>query len=157
MKFLTTKELNENPFLKYLIAGLLIFFVLFLISDITLHHLQIGLNFKEACSLILGNEEEFIEPILLETLLLMVHVDLFFSMFLLLCLTAISIRVFKRDSLTFVFLNTLYISAILAPLLLISSYFLGESVVIAWVVVFIIWHILALFLSLKTLYAVLKL
>ncbi len=157
MKFLTTKELNENEFLKYLIAGLLLFFVLFLISDVALHHLQIGLNFKEACSLILGNEEEFIEPILLETLLLTVHIDLFFSMLLLLCLTAISIRVFKRANPTFWFLNALYISAMLAPLLLISSYFLGEIVVMTWIVVFIIWHVLALFLSLKTLYAVFKL
>ncbi len=157
MKFLTTKELNENRLLQYLIAGLLIFFVLFLISDVALHHLQIGLTFKEACSLILGNEEEFIEPILLETLLLTVHIDLFFSMLLLLCLSAISIRVFKRGNPTFWFLNALYISAMLAPLLLISSYFLGEMVVMAWIVVFALWHILALFLSLKTLYAVFRL
>jgi len=157
VKFLTTKELNENPFLRYLIAGLLAFFVLFLISDIALHHLQIGLSFKEACSLILGDEEEFIEPILLETLLLIVHIDLFFSMLLLLCLTAISIRVFKRGNPTFLFLNTLYILAILAPLLLISSYFFGKFVVVSWVVVFVIWHILALFLSLKTLYAIFRL
>lgn len=157
MKFLATKDLRENVFLKNLIAGLLVFIILFLGSDLLLHHLQIGLTFSDALSSILGDEEAFIEPILLESLVLTAHIDLFFSMLLLLCLTAISTRVSNGCNPSKTLFHSLYISAILAPVFLIIGYFLGAIAVKIWVVLFIIWHLLALYLCFKTLFAILKL
>ena len=157
MKFLATKELRDNQFLKYLLYGLLLFTILFLILDLVLHHLQIGLTFSKAVATVLGDEESFIEPILIESLLLTIHMNLFFSMLLLLILTSICIRVSEDKQLPRFIFHGLFVTALLAPIFLIIGYFTGKSAVMVWIVLFIIWHIVALILSLKTLYLVYKL
>ena len=157
MKFLATKELKNNKFLSSLLYGLLLFIILFLVLDLVLHHLQIGLAFSKAISTILGDEESFIEPILIESLLLTIHMDLFFSMLLLLILTSICIRVSEDKQLPRFIFHGLFLTALLAPIFLIVGYFIGEFAVMAWVVLFITWHLMALLLSFKTLYLIYKL
>ena len=157
MKFLATKELKDNSFLRYLLYGLLGFSILFLILDLVIHHLQIGLLFTDALATVLGDEEAFIEPILIESLLLTIHIDLFFSMLLLLILASIYIRVSKENQPPKILLHGLFLSALLAPIFLLIGYFTGAFGVFAWVVLFIIWHLLALTISFKSLYLVYKL
>ena len=43
-----------------------------------LHHYQIGLETSKAIETIMGNEEEFTDPILFDALLERVHIDLFY-------------------------------------------------------------------------------
>ncbi len=150
MKFLATKELKDNPFLKNLLAGLLVLITLFLLLDLLLHHVQIGLSFDSAITTLLGNEEEFIEPLLFDSLLIMIHTNLFFSMLLLLILSAIWIRVSKQPKDFKIFLHALFLLAIFAPIFLLFGYFFGELGVKIWVVMFISWHFLAFFMSVQT-------
>ena len=100
MKFLVSNDFKKTPLLRYLMLFVTIFIMLFLVSDIVLHHLQIGLNIEKLTSTIYGNEENFEEPILLGSLLLQVHIDLFFTMLILLTLLAIYIRLYEKVNTT---------------------------------------------------------
>ncbi len=151
MKFLATKELKDNTFLKNLLGGLLVLITLFLFLDLLLHHVQIGLSFQSAITTLLGNEEEFIEPLLFDSLLIMIHTNLFFSMLLLLILSAIWIRVSKQPKASKPFLHALFLLAIFAPIFLLLGYFFGAWGIKIWVVMFVLWHILALLMSAQTL------
>ncbi len=157
MKFLSTKELKENSALKTLIYTLLCFFILFLILDLLLRHLNIGLTYTVALATIRGDEEAFIEPILLESLLLIAHMDLFFSMILLLILTSIQIRLSSKKRVSKTLIHALSITALMAPIALLLAYFTGLYLVIIWIVLFITWHILAILVSLKSIYLVYRL
>ncbi len=154
MKFLISKNLRNNPFLKSLILGLLVFIIIFLLLDITLYHVQIGLSFDKAIASILGDEEEFIEPILFDTLLIMIHSNLFFSMLLLLILSAIWVRLWELKSK--LLLHLLFILAIITPLFLLLGYFYGSFVVKIWVILFLLWHFLAIFMSVESIIGIYK-
>lgn len=150
MKFLVTKELEKSIFLKYLMGSLVLFVVVFLVTDVIFHHYFIGLTVDQATTTLFGNEETFAEPILFNALLLQVHIDFFFSMFILLILAVIYIRLYVRDQSTYIWIHILFISGFMSPLLLLLNYFLSYSIgVLVWIIVFYIWHIVALILCVK--------
>ncbi len=157
MRFLSTVELKQNSALKHLMVGVILFCMLFFILDLLLYHLQIGLTFEEALTTVLGNEDEFIEPIPFETLLLYIHTNLFFAMLTLLLLSAISTRVMRNSHPSTVLLHALFATAMLAPMSLLFGYFLHPLGVMAWVVLFASWHLIALLLSIKCIYTIVKL
>ena len=156
MKFLTTKSLKENPFLKNLLVGLIIFIILFLFLDIALYSEQIGLRFEDVKNRILGNEEEFIEPILFDSLLIMIHSNLFFSMLILLILSAIWIRVSKLNTFSKWILHLLFLMAIFSNVFLLLGYFYISFRVEIWVVLFWSWHFMAIFMAIYTMYGIYK-
>ncbi len=154
MKFLATKSLKENPFLKNLLAGLMIFIILFLVLDVVLYSEQIGFRFEDAKNRILGNEEEFIEPILFDSLLIMIHSNLFFSMLILLILSAVWIRVSKLNTLSKWILHLLFLMAIFSNIFLLIGYFYISFGVEIWIVLFWSWHFIAIFMAIYTIYRV---
>lgn len=143
MKFLVTKELSENKLLRLQVLWLTGLLALFLISDIVLHHFKIGFSPAQALEAILGNEEAFVEPILLSVLLENVHVGLFFSMLTLILLVVIFIRV-TDDSKTKM-IHLAFLSAIFAPLSLLLGYFYGEIFIELWIAFFMLWHLCAFY------------
>ena len=158
MKFLVTKELTQTPYLKYLIAVLSFFILVFLQTDIALHHTQIGLVLEEAVATLLGNEETFEEPILLSTLMLQVHIDLFLSMFILLTLLAMYIRLFGKEKSTKTWIHLLFTLGLASPLLLLLAFMLKMQVfIMLWLVVFFLWHSFAFYLALKIIWKLFKL
>ncbi|CAA6801984.1 MAG: Unknown protein [uncultured Sulfurovum sp.] len=146
MKFLVTKELAHNPLLKMLVLMFVAILVLFLFSNVVLHHYQIGLTFESASESILGNEEAFVERMLLDTLLEKIHIDLFTSMITLTLLVMIYIRIYEPQSNTMIHIG--FIAAILSIVSLVLSYFLGELFVMFWIGFFLLWHAVALYFSL---------
>ncbi len=144
MRFLITKELKDNKLLKLLIISLVSFFILFLILDVLLHHYQIGLSISSATETILGNEENFIEPIIFDALLERVHIDIFISMILITLITLIYIRVDKKAY--NILIHLLFISAIISQIILILSYYYGDLLVISWILLFLLWHLLAFYI-----------
>jgi len=93
MKFLKkNKEFEKNPLLKKLILFLVFTLLLFLGLDVLVHHHQIGLTLATATDTILGNEEEFLDPILFDSLLERVHADILSAMIVLMLLATILIR-----------------------------------------------------------------
>ncbi len=147
MKFLVTKELEQNRLLTLQVLWLTAILTLFLFSDMVLHHYQVGLTPAQALETILGNEEAFVEPILLSALLERIHIDIFISMLTLMLLVVIYIRLSKDRKNKMIHLA--FLSAILAPFSLLLGYFYGEVFIFLWLGLFIVWHLCALYFSMN--------
>ena len=145
MKFLVTKELEQNRLLTLQVLWLTAILTLFLFSDIVLHHYQVGLTPTLALETILGNEEAFLEPILLSALLERIHIDIFISMITLMLLVVIYIRLSKDRKNKMIHLA--FLSAIFAPISLLFGYFFGEIFIFMWLGLFVLWHVFALYFS----------
>jgi uncharacterized BrkB/YihY/UPF0761 family membrane protein len=154
MQFLDKhKELESNPLLRKLILFLVLSLVLFLGLDILLHYHQIGLTLQTATSNILGNEEEFLDPMLFDTLLEHAHSDTLSAMLTLMLLTTVHLRLNPKKKQTCVHL--IFLSAILTQvcLLLSSTLFLFIPL---WIGLFLFWHLLALWLGISIMWRLLK-
>ena len=147
MKFLVTKELWHNQLLKWLVVLFVTILMLFLLSDMLLHHYQIGLEFSKAIESIMGNEEEFSDPILFDALLERVHIDLFTSTITLMLLAVIYVRVAPQNTLKTTPIHLSFLTAIFSHIALVSGFYFGEIFIQAWIILFITWHIIAIFLS----------
>lgn len=145
MKFLVTKELEQNSLLTLQVLLLTAILTLFVFSDMVLHHYQVGLTPAKAVETILGNEETFIEPILFSALLERIHIDIFISMITLMLLIVIYIRISKNRKNKMIHLT--FLSAIFAPISLLLGYFYGEIFIFIWLGLFVLWHICALYFS----------
>lgn len=154
MKFLVTSELKNNPLLSLLILFLVGVLTLFLVTDLLLHHYQIGLTPTLASEVILGNEESFIEPILFDALLERVHIDIFTSMITLMLLVIIYIRLNPDTKNKIIHLS--FITAILTPISLAVSYLGGEIFIFAWIILFLSWHMCALYFSVNIFWELLR-
>ena len=152
MKFLVTKELWHNQLLKWLVVFFVAILILFLLSDMLLHHYQIGLEFSRAIETIMGNEEEFTDPILFDALLERVHIDIFTSTITLMLLALIYVRVAPKNKIKSLPIHLLFLTAILSHIALMGGFYAGEFFIYSWVVLFIIWHIIAIALSFYTLF-----
>jgi len=148
MKFLITKELSQNSLLNHLMAGVVGAIFLYLILDIVLHHFLFGLGIATLTTTLYGNMDEFIEPILLDTLLLQVHIDLFISLFALMMVGSIYIRLYATHTLTKPLVHLLFILGLLSPLAILVAYFTNVIALYLWLGSFVLWHLLAMVLSL---------
>jgi len=129
------------------------FILIFLATDTALHHYQLGLSVDKVMTTLYGNEEIFEEPILFTTLLLQVHIDLFLSMFILLTLLAMFIRLYAKNKYTKIWIHLLFLSGLFTPLLLLLNYFLASKLgSIIWIILFIFWHLVAFYLCFKILW-----
>jgi len=149
MKFLVTKDLAHSQLLAYLIGAVLTAMLLYLGLDVVLHGYVIGSDLIAIHNTLFGNVETFEEPILIDSLLLQVHIDLFITIFVLLILSSIYIRVHNKTTAMKWVLHTLFILGLLAPLSLLLAYFWSEAFVMVWVVTFLLWHLLSIGISLS--------
>ena len=143
MKFLVTKDLAHSQLLAYLMGGVLVAILLYLGLDVVLHGYVIGSDMAAIQSTLFGNAETFEEPILIDSLLLQVHIDLFMTIFVLLILSSIYIRLHDKTTRMKWVLHTLFITGLLAPLSLLFAYLWSETFVMVWIVTFLLWHLLA--------------
>ena len=148
MKFLVTKDLAHSSLLGNLMAGVTVAIFFYFVLDIVLHAYVIGLDVTTISTTLFGNTEEFIEPILIDTLLLQVHIDLFMSLFSIMIVASIYIRLNSIKAMTKWLVHTLFILGLLAPLLLIVAYFTSVIFIYLWLASFILGHLLGMLLSL---------
>ena len=145
MKFLNkAKALEKNPLLRLLMLFLIVTLLLFLLSDMILHHYQIGLSLSQATETIVGNEEDFTEPMLFDTLLEHVHIDLFSSMTTLMLLAVIWIRLhpLKKQYL----IHLAFLSLIGTQMALLSSFYTSFAIPL-WIGLFLLWHGVAFYMG----------
>ncbi|CAA6827872.1 MAG: Unknown protein [uncultured Sulfurovum sp.] len=145
MKFLVTKELGQNKLLRLQVLWLTVALVFFLVTDLIVHHFKMGLTPTLALEYILGNEEAFVEPILLSVLLEGIHMDLFFSMITLTLLVIIFIRVNNNQKTKFIHFT--FLSAIFTPISLLLAYFYAEIFIMFWIGFFMFWHLCAFYFA----------
>ena len=150
MKFLNrAKALEKNPLLRLLMLFLILTLLLFLLSDILLHNYQIGLSLTEATETIMGNEENFTEPMLFDTLLEHVHIDLFSSMISLMLLAVIWIRLhpLKKQYL----IHLAFLSLIGTQTALLASFYTAFSIPF-WIGLFLLWHGVAFYMGITSMW-----
>lgn len=143
MKFLVTKDLAHSTLLTYLMSAVVFIILLYIGFDVALHAYVIGLDMQNISSTLFGDAENFVEPILLDSLLLQAHIDLFMTLFAILILSSIYIRLYSSKAMTKWIVHLLFILGMLAPVTLILAYFADALFVPVWLITFVLWHVLA--------------
>ena len=153
MKFLEQPRSLNNPLLKNLMRFLIVVIALALLSDILLHDYKIGLSPSQATQTIAGNEEEFCEPMLFDSLLEQVHTDTLNSMISLLLLAVILIRLNPTSKQRSIHLA--FISAISTQIVLLVSFYFSAFILL-WIILFVLWHLTALSMAIESLWRLSK-
>lgn len=148
MKFLVTKDLNYSRFYAYLVGSVVSVILVYLIFDTILHVYVIGADIAGIKTTLYGDAETFAEPILIDSLLLQVHIDLFMTLFALLILSSVYIRLSTQCSVVKAIVHLLFLLGIMTPLFLLAAYFGLEIFVYLWLVAFLAWHGIGVILSL---------
>ncbi|HHE05906.1 MAG TPA: hypothetical protein ENK90_02155 [Epsilonproteobacteria bacterium] len=151
MKFIITKDLEHSALLNTLMMGVSAALFFYLLFDVVLHGFLLGTDITGISDTLYGNPEAFIEPILIDTLLLQVHIDLFMSLFSLMMLSTIYIRLFFEEKQTKWLTHLLFVFGLASPLLLLVAYFSSLLVVYVWVFAFVVAHLMAMFFALRIL------
>ena len=151
MKFLVTKDLAHSTLLSYLMGSVVFAILLYLGFDMVLHAYVIGLDMQSASVTLFGDVENFVEPVLIDSLLLQVHIDLFMTLFALLILSSIYIRLYSDKVMTKWVVHLLFSLGILAPVTLLLAYFVSASFTAMWLISFVLWHVLASIVALMIL------
>ncbi len=151
MKFLVTKDLAHTKLLAYLMGSVVIAILLYVILDVVMHSYVIGADVVSIKSTLYGNAESFEEPILIDSLLLQVHIDLFMTLFALLILSSIYIRLYSDTPSVKTMVHSMFLLGIISPIFLLIAYFWVELFVYLWLVTFYLWHIMAFIISLMVL------
>lgn len=139
----------HSTLLINLMLGVSVALFFYLGLDVVLHAYVIGSDIESITNTLYGNVEEFIELILLDSLLLQVHIDLFMSLFSIMIIASIYIRLYSDKRTTKWLVHTLFILGLLAPLFLIVAYFTSIGFVYVWLVSFMLGHLLGMGLSLR--------
>ena len=146
MRFLNnSKTLESNPLLKNLMAFLLLSLMLYLGLDVLLHQQQIGLTLDLATQTIMGDEENFVEPILFDTLLERVHFDILSSMITLMLIAVMVIRLQPKNQKQ-LSIHLSFLTAILSQIALILAFYYWSFIPV-WIGLFLLWHLIALWMS----------
>lgn len=143
MKFLVTKDLAHSTLLSYLMGSVVFVILLYLGLDTVLHAYVIGLDMHSVSVTLFGDAENFVEPLLIDSLLLQVHIDLFMTLFALLILSSIYIRLYSSKVMTKWIVHLLFILGMLSPVTLMLAYFVSTLFAAMWLISFILWHLLA--------------
>ena len=151
MKFLVTKDLAHSILLSYLMGSVVFAILLYLGLDTMLHAYVIGLDMHSVSVTLFGDVENFVEPILTDSLLLQVHIDLFMTLFAILILSSIYIRLYSSKAMTKWIVHLMFIMGMLAPLTLILAYFVSTLFTAMWLISFVLWHVLASFVAMMIL------
>ncbi len=151
MKFLVTKELKGSPLLLHLMGMVVVSILLYLILDVLVHGYILGWNMEAMTSTLYGNAENFEEPVLFDTLLLQVHIDLFMTIFALLILSSVWIRFASPKRGMKWVLHAVLLLGLLAPLLLLLAYGVGLFFLYGWLLAFFLWHGMAIMMALSVL------
>ena len=156
MKFLVVKNLKKEKQFKPIIAGLLLFMLLYVISDFFVKSHSLGLDTSSLSNSLFGNEEEYLEPMPTSVFLEMWHIEIFLTMMLLLSLGAVFSR-FSSDS---IFnqrvLHSTMIAALFSLVFLAVAFFFEASFTLAYLITFYLSRMGILYMaifSLKSLYA----
>jgi hypothetical protein len=142
MKFLVTKDLEHSTLLSYLMGSVVGMILLYLVFDVVLHTYIIGLDIHTISVTLFGDVENFIEPILIDSLLLQVHIDLFMTLFAVMILASIYIRLYSTKLMTKWIVHLIFFLGVLAPMTLLLAYFVSEAFTLIWLVSFLLWHLL---------------
>ena len=148
MKFLLSKDLEYSRLLTNLMVGVSAALFFYLGLDILLHAYILGADINAILDTLYGNTEAFIEPVLFDTLLLQVHIDLFMSLFTIMIIASIYIRLYHSHKHTKLLAHIVFILGLAAPVFLVIAYYTSVFFVYVWLFTFLLGHLLVMGLAL---------
>lgn len=151
MKFTLVRDLREDALMRPLLAGLLLFALLFLGADALLKSEQLGLAPSALAATLYGDEENYVDPMPATSLTEQVHASLFFMMFTLLTLGATYVRLAGGRGLRMLPMHLSMLAGLSDPALLLLAYYGDDAFVLPWLGAFWLWHAGALFMALASL------
>ncbi len=151
MKFTLIKKLSQDKSMRPILTGLLLFTLLYILSDILVKYVNFGI-FPDTINVTLfGDEEQYIDPLSTSAFLEFWHMEIFFIMMILLTLSAVFVRVSKDDTSKTILLSALMICALFSLISLVLAFFLAKTFVLIYVILFFIWHAIAVYMILYSL------
>lgn len=152
MKFTLIKDLRQDKSMRPILTGLLVFTLFYLISDMVVKYFNFGIFPQTIALTLFGDEEQFIDPLSTASFLEFWHVEIFFMMMLLLTLSAVYIRLSKKSTQSTITLNLVMIPALLSLVSLLIAFFVSKIFVYIYSVLFILWHTIAIYMVLYSLW-----
>ncbi|MEA1920195.1 MAG: hypothetical protein U9N52_10170 [Campylobacterota bacterium] len=143
---------QANRLMNTLLTGLLLFILLFLSADLLLKAQHYGYTLSQVESTLYGNEELFIDPLPLLSLLQGIHADIFFAMMILLSIGAVYGRVGRSKRLRIILINLTMFSALIALLAPFLALYLHKVWIFFWIFSSLLWHVLAIAISFVSLW-----
>ena len=138
MKFTLIKKLSQDKSMRPILTGLLLFTLLYILSDILVKYVNFGV-FPDAINVTLfGDEEQYIDPLSTSAFLEFWHVEIFFIMMILLTLSAVFVRVSKDDTSKTILLSALMISALFSLISLVLAFFVAKIFVLVYSILFFV-------------------
>lgn len=142
MKFIVSKKIIDNRPLYVSVLWMLIFLIIALGLSLTAKAIDFGMTPAMWVNTVLGNEEEFIEPLLVSDLLLSLHTDLFGLILVFIIISALIMRTSRSKALKITLLLTGVASMILYSIGLIASLWIGSlAITLSWGG-FLLFHLL---------------
>lgn len=151
MRFTLIKDLKQDRMMRPILTGLIVFTLLYLISDIFVKSLSFGIHEESIRTTLFGNEDEFLDPITRSAFLEFWHMEIFFIMMILLTLSAVFIRLSGAKGFHIIIVNAVMISALISLVALLLSFFVNATFIELYVLSFFLWHICAIYMSLYSL------
>ncbi|MEN8303447.1 MAG: hypothetical protein ABFQ64_05210 [Campylobacterota bacterium] len=151
MRFTLIKDLKQDSMMKPILGILLLFTLLYLVSDIFVKSYSFGLFEKAIKTTLFGNVDEFIDPLTTSSFLEFWHMEIFFIMMILLTLSAVYIRLSGAQKFNILIVNAVMIPALFSLVSLALSFFLYPELVRLYVLSFFTWHTSAIYMSLYSL------
>lgn len=153
MRFTLIKDLKKDKSMKPIMNGLLLFTLIYLVTDVYVTKLSIGLFSEQIKSTLFGNMDEFLDPITQASFLEYIHAQIFFMMMIALTLSAIYIRMASKSSYSLIIVNLLMLSALLTLITLGLSYYANDIFINLYVISFFTWHFVAFYMSIYALWS----
>lgn len=111
-----------------------------------------GLTPSHLAQTLYGDEEAYVEAVSEHFLLELMHSDIFFMMMTLLTLSAIYARLCQNKTIRIVNINATMITALLTIIFLPLAYYYSSHFILAYIISFYAWHILAIFMVFASLF-----
>ncbi|MDD4855661.1 MAG: hypothetical protein PHQ22_03305 [Sulfuricurvum sp.] len=140
MKFIASKKLSDNSVLRVVILWMLIALILAMGLSITAKAIDYGISPVQWSRTILGNPNEFIEPLVFNDLLLSIHTDLFGFIITFILIASIYARTSRSTRIKIGFFTLSLVSLLLYPLALLSSPLSGSIGVTIAFGLFLFFH-----------------
>lgn len=157
MRFTVINDLRKNQPMRWLLTGLMLLIVIFLVLHALLAGLQIGWTPSEVLDTIVGNEDAFIDPLPFEEQLLRVHTNLFFAMLVLAVVASAYVRTLDKPSSAIPIISILFGTALITQILLLLIPWFGIVGAWAWLIGMLSWHLLGAWIALITMIYLMRL
>lgn len=142
MKFIVSKKIIDNRPLYVSVLWMLGFLLVAMGLSLASKGIDFGITPAMWASTVLGNEEEFIEPLLVSDLLLSLHTDLFALIFVYIIISALMMRTPRSKKVKIVLLLSGVVSLLLYGIGLIASLWIGgTAITLSWGG-FVLFHLL---------------